>query len=675
MILTSILCFAGFVPQWFGPVTIDRTLSTKGNPFDSAENDVRVLFSQPGHKYERLAYFGQGKWHATLSATQGGTFRARFLINGKPAPGDPTIVVLHATGAAEFVGLSGKRFKLSTGKTYVPFGHNLAWQYGGAPSYETQLADMAKAGLNWTRIWTNRWDGKSPFIPQDKAEKLEIGWMNEPAFARWDSIVSQCEKNHIKFQFVLFHHGLFSTTTDPNWAEHPWNVANGGFLADPTDYFVNGQAKKLTKNWLRYAVARWGHSPAIMAWELFNEVQWVDAAKKHPDRIGDVTAWHKEMGDYLRSLDPYHHLVTSSSSEELDPKVFESMDYLQPHLYPPNLFPAILSTPLPKAKPSFVGEFGVHFETVNEALANRALKDGFWAGLLSGQAGPAEYWYWDEAYKYHLYDEYAREAKILKRSGFAENPDAMPVTIEVSGGVPSDLTVTPSIGWGETTKFVYNLATDGATGSLPGLSSFIQSVGSHNRNLMREPIRLRFSAAASGEAHIVVGEISKVGGTIQITSNGKLVATKNWAAEPSDHVVDQDFVVPFSPGTNEIQIDNLGVDWFKLKSVTVPRIGSGVRAACISSSHYSLMRLQWLGGIGDQAKSLSIPGLDDGDYEMRQFDLRTGEERVSKVSVARAKVMKYVPLATDEGVALFQGVRAAGTSSSSQRTLPAGGKK
>ncbi len=41
---------------------------------------------------------------------------------------------------------------------------------------------------------------------------------------------------------MLFHHGPYSTTTDSNWHEHPWNVANGGFLADPTDFFVDPEA-------------------------------------------------------------------------------------------------------------------------------------------------------------------------------------------------------------------------------------------------------------------------------------------------------------------------------------------------------------------------------------------------------------------------------------------------
>ncbi len=653
MILNCLLKLAPLAAQWFGPVTVDRTLTTKGNPFDSTANDVRAIFIQPGHRHERLAYFGNGKWHATLSAPEGGRYQVQFYVNGKLTPGETTFITLRPSSDGDFVRRDGHRFKLESGKPYVPFGHNLAWQYGGAASYGVQVADMAKAGLNWTRIWANRWDTKSPFLPQDPAKKLELGWMNEPAFERWDSIISDCEKNNIKFQFVLFHHGLFSTTTDPNWGEHPWNVANGGFLADPTDYFVNVTAKRLTKNWLRYAVARWGHSTSVMAWELFNEVQWVDAARKHPERLKDVIAWHREMGEYVRSIDPYHHLVTSSSSEEINPEVFDTMDYLQPHNYPPNIFPGILANPVPKDRPTFVGEFGVHFETVTEPVAKRALRDGFWAGLLSGEAGPAQYWYWDEAYKYHLYDEYLRESKVLARSGFAQNADVKPTSIKVMGGLPSDLTVTPGIGWGTTTKFVHSLPADASNGSLPQVSSFIQSVGSHNRNLMSEPIRLRFNASEDGVARIVIGEISKAGGAIELKLNGQMAATQAWKAATADHTVVQEFLIPYSKGQNELSIDNVGEDWVKLKAVTLPKLGDGVISTCLASNSYSLMRLQWVGGIGTQPKTVTIPALKDGEYEMRQFDVQTGVEKDSVIEVSNGQIADYHPASTDEGVALF----------------------
>ncbi len=654
MITSLLLCTALSGPKWFGPVTVSHQLATVGNPFSPNENDVRVVFTHAGHRYERLAYYGHGQWHAVLSAPEGGVFTTQFVVNGKPDSHSAGRVNLKPATDSEFVLKTGTRFKLSSGKPYIPYGYNLAWQYGGAASYATQLADMHKAGLTWTRIWSNKWDGKGPFIPQDSRVKLKEGWMNEPAFDRWDGIVRECEKDDLKFQFVLFHHGLFSTTTDPNWGENPWNVTNGGFLADPTDFFINPKAKKLTKAWLRYAIARWGHSTSIMAWELFNEVQWVDAAKLHPDRVGDVIAWHKEMGAYMRSLDPYHHLVTSSSSEELTPKVFETMDYMQPHIYPSNIYTAILGFPPTPDKPSFFGEFGIHDVTVTEKLAKRGLRDGFWAGLLSGQAGPSQYWYWDEAYKFHLHEEFARGSRILSRCGFAENPTANPAPIEVMGAAKSDWVGQPGLGWGTTQKFVFNLPAEGVAGTLRGLSSYIQSGKSHNRNLMREPIRFRFSLGKPGTAVVRISQVAKWGGSVEISLNGKMVATKSWPAGTGDQNVDATFPIPVSAGKNEIKIDDQGVDWVKLQSITLPGLGSGVMAASLRSDRYALMRIQWLAGIGSSTKSISLPNQPDGTYQMRQFNIETGAEKDSKVQIQSGRITPYHPFAPDEGVALFR---------------------
>lgn len=104
------------------------------------------------------------------------------------------------------------------------------------------------------------------------------------------------------------------------------------FATDPT-------AKEYQKRWLRYAVARWGHSPAIMAWELFNEVEWVDAVQTDRD-WPTVICWHAEMAAFLRELDPYHHLVTTSAAWE-QPELYRAMDYFQPVILHRDVFNGI----------------------------------------------------------------------------------------------------------------------------------------------------------------------------------------------------------------------------------------------------------------------------------------------------------------------------------------------
>ncbi|MFX8984415.1 hypothetical protein ABTN17_20810, partial [Acinetobacter baumannii] len=85
----------------------------------------------------------------------------------------------------------------------------------------------------------------------------------------WDDVIRGAEDGSVKFQFVLFHHGPWSTTVNSNWKENPLNAANGGWLKQPEQFFTDDRAKRLARSWIRYAVARWGASPSVMAWELF----------------------------------------------------------------------------------------------------------------------------------------------------------------------------------------------------------------------------------------------------------------------------------------------------------------------------------------------------------------------------------------------------------------------
>ena len=635
-------------PAWYGPVTVDAAFPTRGNPFAPTENDVRCVFTAKGRRFVRLAYFAHGAWHATLAAAQGGAYGARFTLNGKPV-GKPLKIALAPARDDGFVRLDGKRFRLASGGPYVPLGHNFGWE--DKVPYPKQLADMKAAGLNWTRVWADSWDGKNPFVPREVTTKLPLGRMDEGALDRWDMIVRECGEDGLKMQFVLFHHGLFSTTVNPNWGEHPWNKANGGFLADPKDFFTDPTAVRLTRAWLRYAVARWGHSPAVMAWELFNEVQWTDAAKD-PARIGDVVAWHKAMGDYLRSIDPYGHLVTSSSNENLDPRVFATMDFAQPHTYPPSVYGALLGTPAPKDRPLFYGELGATDAKDMGAAEILVVRDGIWGGLLGGHAGPGQYWSWDRAYARDLYSEYARESKALARSGFAQNPDAVPAPIRVDGAPKVSLVALPGLGWGKAERFVYRLPEDASTGTLPGMPGYIQGVG--HREMMPEPIRLTFDAPRAGRATFRVGQSSAGGGTLRISVNGGVAVEQAYPEAEKNADVKADVVADFPAGPVEIAIENPGPDWVTLESVKIEGVGSGVSVASVRTDRYALARLTWTGDFGSDPKTMTMPGLADGAYEMRQFDLDSGEEKVSAVRLSGGTIEGYLPYAKDEGVALFK---------------------
>src|SRR5690606_29016805 len=107
-------------------------------------------------------------------------------------------------------------------------------------------------------------------------KKMEDGELDRQVARRWDAVVDAAEEHGVYFQFVLQYHGQVSTSVNPNSHENPWNAANGGWLESPSHFFTDERARRLTRQKYRYIVARWGYSPSIMAWELFNEVELTD---------------------------------------------------------------------------------------------------------------------------------------------------------------------------------------------------------------------------------------------------------------------------------------------------------------------------------------------------------------------------------------------------------------
>jgi hypothetical protein len=259
-----------------------------------------------------------------------------------------------------------------------------------------------------------------------------------------DRVLELAEQHGIEVQLVLNDHGQFSTWVDPRWSPrcdisdsppcqpgdagydpgNGYRASNGGPVPDatPQAFFSDPEARSLFKQRLRYLVARYGAYTSVLAWELFNEVQFIgtNSANAYDDAgvRADVVAWHAEMSDYLADIDPYDHLVTSSSWEpDATPGIWSlpGIDLVQIHTYaaPPSGrteeirdLVALLKSSF--GKPVIVGEIGIgsgnpeaEFNpgTFGGSGADREhlqegthLHNGIWAAALS-ESG-AGYWWW-----------------------------------------------------------------------------------------------------------------------------------------------------------------------------------------------------------------------------------------------------------------------------------------
>jgi hypothetical protein len=197
-------------------------------------------------------------------------------------------------------------FMRSDGVPYVPVGANLAWAADNHPDllgyYDNAFREFSKANLNWMRIWMAHWDGLNlDWLPANMGPSPKPGTLSEQVAENWDHILDDAEENGVYVQMVLQHHGQYTTYNDSNWAQNPWNAANpGGFLKSAGDFFTDPNAAVITLVKYRYIVARWGWSPAIVAWELFNEVHWTNAFREGHE--ADVAHWHATMAAYIRSM-------------------------------------------------------------------------------------------------------------------------------------------------------------------------------------------------------------------------------------------------------------------------------------------------------------------------------------------------------------------------------------
>ena len=379
-------------------------------------------------------------WHVRFSPDQVGTWTykltAHDLISGQEATVDSATLTFDATASSAHgqVGRDGRdsRFlRYADGTPYLPMGENVGFQQGepagndGEHYVEPLFASMQAAGQNWTRIWMTDFNRNA----LEWSSTHWAGWYNgvgqyagQSAF-RIERQLDVAAQHGLQVQLVIDDHGQVRSQSDGRWSENPYSDANGGPVpaAHPEQFFTNTEAKRLFKERLRYLVARYGAYRNLLAWELFNEVQFVGSDSANPGNSaqvrGDIVAWHAEMAAYLRSIDPFHHLITTSSDIDSSLKDIwadPNIDLVQVHDYDPALTTRDTrlagyadSLNATYNKPVIIAEFGiagdkeVNFDPVASApldaneehlLEATHLHNAEWAAAMSGSGAMS--WWW-----------------------------------------------------------------------------------------------------------------------------------------------------------------------------------------------------------------------------------------------------------------------------------------
>ncbi|MGN6396878.1 MAG: DUF5060 domain-containing protein [Mucilaginibacter sp.] len=387
------------------------------NPYD--QKDIKldmVLISPSGKPVALPCYYesgdaGASTWKARFAPQETGKYSYTFHLQNKDGS-DESKSASFIVAATQKPGFLHKNtlwtFKFDNGQLFRGIGENVGWESRSFENpkwtYDYLLPTLAKNGANFFRTWMCYWNIPLEWqkVSSTKRYSNTTEYFNPGAIQRMDELVKLTDSLHLYFMLTMDWHGHLME--NGGWKNSPYNVANGGPAKTPAEFFTLRSARDRYKNKLRYVVARWGYSTSIAAFEFFNEVD--NAAFNSADSIliphAAITQWHDEMSRYLKDIDPYHHLVTTSVSHRdiMGMNSIAYIDFNQKHIYKhtekiPAIYPDYIQT---FGKPYVVGEFGYRWEDDNPKYGESFdfdYKRGLWYGLFSQTPILPMTWWWE----------------------------------------------------------------------------------------------------------------------------------------------------------------------------------------------------------------------------------------------------------------------------------------
>ena len=644
-----------------------RPAPAPGSPF--ARELWAEVTTPAGEQQVRPAFYrGDGQWAVRVRAAKTGTYRLGRITESHESGyktveavsiGDSTAEVTSPVpGPIRIDPRSPRHFVHSDGEAFFPFGANLPWATGEPDEYYPRaFAAAREAGLNWTRVWMAHW-GRLNLDWRDAKQGASPprGDLDLEAAERWDRLVQLAESSGLYLQVVLQHHGQYSSWVNSDWAINPWNVANGGFLASPSEFFTSPEARALTRRKYRYIVARWGYSPALFAWELFNEVKWTDA-RTGPDATpasnAAVAEWHAHMARYIRSLDTEAHLITTSD-DNLGHALYGAMDFLQPHLYARDLLAAVRRFDRPARalnRPIFYGEVGDDNVTTLPA----ALRDtGYsnlplaWAGLMNEGGYPAQIWYADRLLKAGGLDGLAALTAFVRESGLAHRNDMVAFSPAVRASSSLPYTVFPGAHWHRQPAPTVYVPFDGQApaelGSIPNTLVAEKPVPSAALELEPFPSRveLQLDVPRDTTATLRFAGADPRGASVRVQLDGQVAGEHVWAPIPPEAKNPPpqppvEFVLPLKPGLRRLELSNPhGPEWVELHSL---RTGLEIPAIAAVGRRASDLIVLWIyhrAGVFSVEEQPAVPAtlvlaeVPAGTWRVTWWNVETGKPQSSE---------------------------------------------
>lgn len=456
------------------------------DPADPDDIRVDVMTTTPdGGRLVVPAYLVAGSsdarstWRASLSPAEAGAYRYEVVAvdQGRALRTDLSGWFKVGKGMGQAKGFlhvhDDWTLQFDDGELFRGVGENLAWESRDVDdsryfkslnedrrfNYENMLRKLGESGGNFARVWMIYWNLplEWQWVDNNRRYRPTHSRFNESGIQRMDELLATAERNHVYLMVALDSHvGLMGD----GWEHSPYNKKNGGSAATPAEFFSSAAAKKQYKEKLRYLVARWGFSTHIAAWEFFNEVDnAIYADKDHPIPDQLVTQWHREMSDYLKEIDPFKHIVTTSISHREVAGLYDlpNIAINQRHVYKAleSIPETLQQASVKHGKPFVIGEaayewdWSKNFDDVSAGMRDH-FKRQLWYGLFNPTPVLPMSWWWEYFDEKGMTPYFKGVQDINQRMLRASEGRLRPISV-----TPSDPTLTHfAVGAGRTT-FVY----------------------------------------------------------------------------------------------------------------------------------------------------------------------------------------------------------------------------
>jgi len=670
--------------------------ATCDNPYDPDEVRLDAVFTAPSGKAIRVPGFymvpqrreiadgnetmtpeGPGRWKVRFAPLETGRYYWQLALadrTGRITGGEGTFEAVpgESPGFVRTSRVDPHYFALDSGEGYFAIGHNLPIYHTEGQLGDEAMRKFAAAGENYNRWWICSYGFGIEWMD-------ELGRYRQDAAARIDLVLDVARELGLYYMMCMDTHQDFR---ERGWQRNPFNAQNGGPCQTAGDWFTNETARTLYKKRLRYTVARWGYSPNVLCWEFGNEFEgWADS----PDEI--KLPWHREMSDYLRAIDPFGHLISTSFWSKTGPEEFwglENIDIVQTHCYTnddENVAEPVRRYCLHQwerfQKPHVFGEFGIrsHSSTAEKDPEGWAIHNSLWAGLFSFAAGGPMPW-WHESYldKLDLYFHFtslARFAEDLPLGTARWEPlVTTPPEFVDKDRQPDvrDAVVPPTSAWAKPEHNEFVLRADGTLADDRAPQQLLHGRGHRD---LKNPPTFVVDFPKPGEFLVHVGTVSNSGLLRiwvddeqslerELPCGEELGKSSVWREQWDiwETTYDEEVAVDVPAGRHRIRVENFGGDWIRVIRYTFTDCRvldrPNVLVCGMKTPGLTILWLQnrdssWHNHAREKVGrvdpfTLSLTGLPDGPCRLEWWKTwRAAPERVEPAAVHQGRLTLTIP--------------------------------